>query len=156
MIPGIAFQPPPAIISSEPARTVLAFPMDPQDNRRSGRKRLHSFADAFRGLTHALQTEPNARIHTAIALGVLAAGWALHISAGEWVAIVLCIGLVFAAECFNTALEALADAVAPDPHPLVARAKDAAAGAVLLAAIGAGVIGLLVLGPHALVSLRGS
>ena len=68
----------------------------------------------------------------------------------------LAIALVLAAECLNTALESLADAVAPDPHPLVARAKDAAAGGVLLAAIGAAVIGLLVLGPPLLAWLRGT
>jgi diacylglycerol kinase (ATP) len=54
----------------------------------------------------------------------------------------------------NTALEVLADAVAPDPHPLVGRAKDAAAGAVLVAALGAAAIGLLVLGPRLWALLR--
>ena len=54
---------------------------------------------------------------------------------------------MLAAEALNTALEALADRVAPDQHPLVAKAKDVAAGGVLLAAVAAAVMGLLVLGP---------
>jgi len=80
---------------------------------------------------------------------VLVAGLALWLglTAGEWCAILLAIGLVWSAEGMNSALEALADRVAPEEHPLVGRAKDMAAGAVLAAAIVAAVIGVLVLGP---------
>jgi diacylglycerol kinase len=77
---------------------------------------------------------------------VLALGAFLDLSRGDWCWLVVAIAMVWAAECMNTALESLADATAPDPHPLVGRAKDAAAGAVLCASIGAAVIGLLVLG----------
>ena len=58
--------------------------------------------------------------------------------------------MVWAAEAANTALEFLADAVSPERHPLVGKAKDVAAGAVLIAAIGAAAIGILVIGPHVL------
>lgn len=78
----------------------------------------------------------------AVGLGLL-----LGLPRGDWCWLVVAIAMVFAAECMNTALESLANAVAPDPHPLVGRAKDAAAGAVLCAALGAAGIGALVLGP---------
>ena len=108
--------------------------------------RLESFADAGRGL-RALFAEPNARVQLAIALAVVALGAWLGLGRGDWALLVLAMGLVLACEAANTALEALADRVAPDPHPLVGKAKDAAAGAVLIAAVAAAVLGLLVLGP---------
>ena len=119
------------------------------------RARARSFAHAGAGIGAMFRTQPNARIHATVTVVIVGLGIFFDLSGGEWCWLVIAISLVLAAECFNTALEALADAVAPDPHPHVGRAKDAAAGAVLLAAIGAGVIGLFVLGPHALDSLRG-
>jgi diacylglycerol kinase (ATP) len=71
----------------------------------------------------------------------------MHLSTGEWCWIVLAIMSVWTAEALNTAFEFLADVASPEFHPLVQQAKDVAAGAVLLSAIGAAVIGLLVLGP---------
>ena len=68
----------------------------------------------------------------------------------EWAVLVLAIGLVWLAEGVNTALEALGDAVSADPNPLVGRAKDVAAGAVLLASIGAAAAGLLIFVPRLL------
>lgn len=70
------------------------------------------------------------------------------VSAADWCWLVIAMVAVWSAECFNTALEALADALSPEIHPLVKKAKDAAAGAVLVAAIGAAVIGLLVFWPY--------
>jgi diacylglycerol kinase (ATP) len=120
------------------------------------RARARSFVHAGAGVVAMFRTQPNARIHAAAATAVVIAGLAFDVSAAEWCWLVLAIALVLSAECLNTALEALADAVAPDPDPLVGRAKDAAAGAVLLAAMGAAAIGLLVLGPHLLAALRGA
>jgi diacylglycerol kinase (ATP) len=117
--------------------------------------RARSFVHAGAGIGAMFRTQPNARIHAAVTVVIVSLGVGFDLTSGEWCWLVLSIFLVLAAECFNTAFEALADAAAPDPHPLVGRAKDAAAGAVLLSAIGAAVIGLLVLGPHALESLRG-
>jgi diacylglycerol kinase (ATP) len=108
--------------------------------------RFESFADAGRGL-RAVLAEPNARVQIAIALAVVALGAWLGLERRDWALLVLAIGLVLAGEAANTALEALADRVAPDPHPLVGKAKDVAAGAVLIASVAAAVLGLLVLGP---------
>lgn len=97
-----------------------------------------------------LRTEANARIHAAATVIVVVAGFAFGISRGEWCAVVAAIGLVWTAEGLNTALEAIVDLVSPEIHPLAGRAKDLAAGAVLLATFAAVVIGLLVFGPRVL------
>ena len=112
--------------------------------------RLRSFQAALSGLASVMSGEPNARIQLAAAGAVILAGYWLEVSRLEWCWLVAAIAAVFAAEALNTALESLADAVHPDPHPGVGRAKDAAAGAVLVVAISAATIGLLVLGPHLL------
>lgn len=122
--------------------------------RFSLRARARSFVDAGAGVLYVLASQHNARIHVAVTLAVLAAGAGFGVSRLEWCALLAAIALVWAAEALNTALETLADAVAPERHPLVGRAKDAAAGAVLLAALGAAAIGLLVLGPHLFELLR--
>ncbi len=95
-----------------------------------------------------MRTERNARIHLAATALVVASGIVLGVSRAEWSALVLAIALVWSAEAMNTAVEALGDAVSPEPDEAIGRAKDIAAGAVLLAAIGAVVVGLLVFGPH--------
>lgn len=115
--------------------------------------RLHSFRAALTGLGSVLRGEPNARIHAVAALLVILAGFWLEISRLEWCWLVVAIAAVFAAEALNTALETLADAVHPDPNPGVGRAKDVAAGAVLVVAFAAALVGLLVLGPHLLARL---
>ena len=109
--------------------------------------RAASFVHAGRGVTSLLRGEPNARIHVAIAAAVVLLGWLLGVGARDWAVLVLAMGLVLAAEAANTALEALADHVSPEDAPLVGRAKDVAAGGVLLAAAAAAIAGLLVLGP---------
>lgn len=109
--------------------------------------RIRSFRHAGAGVVATLRTEANAKIHATMTVLVIALGAFLQVSRADWCWLSLAIAMVWAAECLNTALESLADATAPDPHPLVGRAKDAAAGAVLCAAAGASVIGLLVLGP---------
>lgn len=117
-------------------------------------RRLRSFAHAGRGVWH-LRTEPNARIHVVATAFVVILGTVLRLAALEWALIVLAVALVLTAEALNTALEYLANAVMPERHPLVGTAKDLGAGAVLLAAVGAAIIGVLVLGPH-LVRLCGA
>jgi len=110
--------------------------------------RLRSLRYAGRGVGLLLATQPNARLHAVATVLVGVAGRAWHLAAGDWCAVVLAIGAVWLAEGLNTALEFLADATHPAFHPLVGRAKDVAAGAVLIAALGAVVIGLLVFGPR--------
>ncbi len=112
--------------------------------------RLQSFKFAFRGLFALLKTQPNARVHLLATIAVIIAGVLLHISAAEWCWLVLAMVAVWVAEALNTAIEQLADVVSPNFHPAIARAKDLAAAGVLLAALGAVVIGALVLGRHLL------
>jgi diacylglycerol kinase (ATP) len=110
-------------------------------------RRARSFVCAARGLWLQVATEPNARIHlVATVLAFALSAW-LQLSALEWCAIVAAAALVWIAEGLNSALEALADHVATERHPLIGRAKDVAAGAVLVASIAAAAIGLIVLGP---------
>lgn len=110
--------------------------------------RLRSFRHAFAGLWVLLTTQHNARIHAGATVAVVAAGFFLGVSAPDWCWLVAAIAAVWTAEALNTALEFLADAASPEFHPLVQNAKDVAAGAVLIAAMAAAIIGLLVLGPY--------
>jgi diacylglycerol kinase (ATP) len=112
--------------------------------------RIRSFKFAFIGIWTMLKTQHNAWVHACATLITVAAGLFFGISAAEWCWLVLAIMAVWTAEALNTAFEFLADAASPEFHPLVKNAKDVAAGAVLISAIGAAVIGLLVLGPHIL------
>lgn len=106
--------------------------------------------DAGNGIVSLLRTCPNARIHLVATLIAVALGLWLRIGLSDWLWIVLAIGLVWSAECFNTALEQLADRVNGERDPLIGRAKDLAAGAVLIAAIVAAAIGALVFIPRLL------
>ncbi|MFN4349866.1 MAG: diacylglycerol kinase [Hylemonella sp.] len=110
--------------------------------------RLHSFRYALAGLRTLLLTQHNAWLHAAATVVVVVAGLVLGLSRAEWCWLVLAMTMVWMAEALNTALEFLADAVTQEFHPLILQAKDVAAAAVLIAAIGALVIGLLVFGPH--------
>lgn len=107
-----------------------------------------SFVYALQGLVFMLRSQPNAWLHLLATLGVYGAGFHFGLSRDEWLWICVAVVLVWSAEAFNTALEQLADAVHPQRHPGIGRAKDLAAGAVLVAAIGAAVIGVVVFWPH--------
>jgi diacylglycerol kinase len=118
-------------------------------NRRGFFSReAESFACAFRGITALLKSEVHARIHLAATVVVIALGWWFVITAGEWIAVVLAIGLVWVAEALNTAIEYVADLAHPDEHPEVKKLKDLAAAAVLFASIAALVVGLIVFLPR--------
>ena len=108
---------------------------------------LRSFVFAFAGIATLLRTQRNAQVHVTITCAVIIAGFALQVSAGEWVALVLSIALVLALEAVNTAIEAVVDLVSPQPHPLAKRAKDVAAGAVLLSAIGTALVACIIFLP---------
>lgn len=110
-------------------------------------RRIDSFKYAFKGIYDLFATQPNSQFHLAAALVVVAAGCWFGLSTLEWVAVILCIACVIAAEAANTALEYLTDLVSPEYHPLAGKAKDAAAAAVLIMAIGAGVVGILIFWP---------
>ncbi len=113
-------------------------------------KRAASFRYAFQGLIHLFKSQPNARIHIVALAAVVAAGFYFQISQLEWIAVVLCVALVLSFEAVNTAIEHLTDLASPGFHPLAGRAKDVAAAAVLLAAMGAVVVGALVFLPKIL------
>jgi diacylglycerol kinase len=107
---------------------------------------LQSFACAFRGIYIAMATERNFKIHLVAAVIAIAIGIYLGLSALAWCLIIFAIGLVLAAECLNTAMEHMCDAISGGEKSTVIRnAKDIAAGAVWLAAIAALVIGIIIL-----------
>ena len=110
--------------------------------------RIRSVKFALNGIALMLRTQHNAWIHAVATLVVIAAGFCFRVTANEWCWLVLSITSVWTAEALNTSLELLADAASPGFHPLVGKAKDVAAGAVLLSAAGAVAIGVLILGPH--------
>ena len=110
--------------------------------------RVRSITHAIDGIWLMLRTQHNAWIHAGATLVVVVVGFVLRIEAAGWMWIVLAIVSVWMAEALNTALELLADVASPEFHPVVKQAKDVAAGAVLLAAVGSVVIGILVLGPY--------
>lgn len=111
-------------------------------------KFMAGFRYAFNGLWYALRTQRNARVHVCIAILAILLGIILHISAIEFAMVFVAITSVFIAEMFNTVFELCIDIAAPDYHPLAKIAKDMAAGAVLLSAMLAVVIGLFVFVPH--------
>lgn len=117
-------------------------------NAFSIRGRLQSFRFAALGLAFMFRTQHNAWIHLAITGAVVAAGWRLQVSAADWRWLVAAIVLVWFAETMNTAFEYVCDVVSPEFHGSVEKAKDIAAGAVLICAVGAALLGGLTLWPY--------
>ena len=111
------------------------------------KKRISAFGYAFKGIYMMFRHEAHALIHLIATVAVIVAGFLFRINALEWCVICLCIGGVFMAEAFNTAIEKLADKVSPEKDPLIGRAKDVAAGAVLLFAISTVVIACIIFIP---------
>jgi diacylglycerol kinase len=116
--------------------------------------RIRSIRCALTGIRVMIFSQHNAWIHAAATLVVVMVSLIFQLTKTEWCWIVLAIISVWTAEALNTAFEFLTDVASPEFHPLAAKAKDVAAGAVLIAAIGSAVIGLLVLGPHVLVATK--
>ena len=112
----------------------------------NGRKVLRSFRFAGQGIVDLFRYENNAKVHLLIAGLVVAVGLWLRLSRVEWAIILTQIGLVWAAEAINTAIEKLCDFVSPGLHPQIKAIKDMSSGAVLILAIGAVVVGMVVLG----------
>jgi diacylglycerol kinase len=111
---------------------------------------FRSFVIGFTGLTHAFRSEQNLRLHVIAAIGVITGGFVFALLAWEWIAVLLCIGLVISAECMNTALERLADRVSVEIHPLIKHAKDCGSAAVLVLAMTSAVVGGIVFVPKIL------
>lgn len=110
-------------------------------------KRLNSFRFAWAGIKLLFQSEHNARIHLLATIIVLILGFFFHISTVEWSLVILCIGLVLCMEAMNSALEYLANFVSPQKNELIGKAKDLAAGAVLISAIISASIGGIIFIP---------
>jgi len=109
--------------------------------------RIDAIGHAFRGWWHVLKTQHNAWIHSLVAAVVVVLGFWLEIPPRDWAVILLTIAVVFMAEFINTAIEAVVDLASPKKHPLAKVGKDVGAGAVLVAALAAVLVGLLILGP---------
>ena len=116
---------------------------------------LISFRHATRGVATLVATQPNARIHLAMTAAIGILGSFLDLSPGDWCWLVSAAAMVWTAEAMNTAVELLGDvACGGEPHPIVGRAKDVAAAGVLLAAMGAALIGVIILLPPVVENVR--
>ncbi|MFN0081208.1 MAG: diacylglycerol kinase family protein [Ferruginibacter sp.] len=111
------------------------------------KKATDAFVFAFNGLRYAFVNERNFRIEMIAATAVCIAAYMLHISAIEWLVVVINIGFVISAELINAAIEKLCDLVTKENDPSIKIIKDVAAGAVLLAAFVAVICGLVIFVP---------
>ncbi|MDQ6673190.1 MAG: diacylglycerol kinase family protein [Chloroflexota bacterium] len=124
----------------------------PGENADPPRPRLsrivRSFGYAFEGLETIVRTQPNFWVHVLAACLALALGVVLRLSQVELAIIVLCIALVLVVESVNTGIETMCDLISPGHHPLIKRAKDVSAAAVLISAAAAVVVAVLLFGPR--------
>lgn len=118
------------------------------DNKRKKQRLLHSFLCAFKGIKYVLLFERNMIIHIAVTVCVILAGFYFQVSGLEWCILLITIAMVIGLEMMNTAIEAVVDLITKERHPLAKRAKDVAAGAVLIAAIAAVFIGCIIFIPY--------
>lgn len=107
-----------------------------------------SFGYAFEGIFTCIRNERNIKIHCTVAILVVIAGAVLGITPIEWCICLTLFGLVIALELVNTAIESVVDLVTTERKPLAKTAKDTAAGAVLVAAIMAAIVGLIIFVPR--------
>lgn len=94
------------------------------------------------------RSEANMHLHVLASILVVGMAYWFEVTRTEWCILLLCIGLVWMAEIFNTAIETLTNLVSPDYHALAGKTKDLAAGAVLMAAITTAVVGLVIFVPY--------
>jgi diacylglycerol kinase len=117
------------------------MPYNPTSTERSwGRK----FRDAFRGVKEGIRDQSSFRVHFLIAAVVIATGIALGVNLIEWCLLAVCITGVLVAELFNSALESMAKAVTGESDPHLGDSLDIGSAAVLLASIGASIIGAII------------
>ncbi len=112
------------------------------------KKQLRSFRYAWQGIRTCVGKEQNLSFHLIVAVMVGCAGGVFGITRNEWLAVIICMGMVIGAEMFNTAIERLVDLVSPQKNPLAGQAKDIAAGAVLVCAVAAILVGIIVFVPY--------
>ncbi len=111
------------------------------------KKRVYSFKYAFEGINDLFAHHPNAQVHLFALIVVVVAGVLLSISRAEWCLVIICIGIVVAAEAFNTAIEYTVDWISLEQHPMAKKIKDMAAAGVLLTTFAAVGVGLLIFLP---------
>lgn len=123
---------------------------DKQKNHTGRRHQpiYRSFGYAFEGIWECIRDERNIRIHLTMTALVIIGGIVLHISKAEWITCLILFGLVISLEHVNTAIESVVDLVTEEKKPLAKKAKDTAAGAVLVSAICAAIIGLWIFIPR--------
>ena len=109
--------------------------------------RLRSFVYAFKGIRYSVLKQHNFQIHIALAIIAVLLGYLLKISILEWISIIIVIGMVLAAEIFNTSIEELVNLVSPERNKKAGVIKDLAAGAVLILAITAFITGTIIFLP---------
>ena len=107
-------------------------------------KLIKSFGYALMGIYIATREQLNIKIHFLAVIVVTCAGIFFHITAYEWCLVVICYGMVLTAELFNSAIENVVDLISPGHHPLAGKAKDIAAGAVLVSAVCTAVVSLFI------------
>ena len=111
------------------------------------KKLVNSFKYAFTGMWSAYKSERNMKIHIAVAILVILFGVFLQISTYEWLACTVCFAMVIGSEMFNTAIETVVDIAMPKKDERAKKAKDVAAGGVLVFAIGSAIIGSIIFIP---------
>ncbi len=115
---------------------------------------IRSFGYAFEGIFTGIRKERNMKIHCLAAVCVIIFGIFFHITRTEWMICLILFGLIMALELVNTSIEAVVDLVTEEHKPLAKIAKDTAAGAVLIAAIMAAIIGCMIFVPKILAFLH--
>ncbi|HXK37997.1 MAG TPA: diacylglycerol kinase family protein [Candidatus Paceibacterota bacterium] len=111
-------------------------------------KRAESFTHAGRGIYVFVKSTHNAWVHIFLFLCAVALGVYFHITQTEWILLILTSGIVFTAEAFNTAIEIDIDLTSPEEHPYARDTKDVAAGAVLISAVAAVIVGGIIFIPY--------
>jgi diacylglycerol kinase len=107
---------------------------------------FRKFRDAFRGLKEGVRGQSSFFVHFLVAAAVVAAGLLLRVDRYEWCLLVLCIAGVMTAELFNSALESMARAITHEHHPHLGNSLDIGSAAVLVASIGASIVGAIIFG----------
>lgn len=117
---------------------------------RKMKKIKNSFKYAIEGICTSFKTERNMKIHIFIMILVIIAGIILKIDKLEWIICITLFAIVIGSELFNTSIETIVDMVMPEKNEKAKIAKDVSAGAVLVVAIGAAIIGLVIFVPRIL------
>ena len=112
----------------------------------SDRSWARKFRDAFRGLKEGVRGQSSFAVHFCVAAAVIVAGLGLRVSLTDWCLLALCVAGVLTAEMFNSAFESMAKAITEDSHPHLGNSLDIGSAAVLVAAIGASIVGAIIFG----------